>query len=203
VCAYDRLGEGTSSKPRTTQTLADSAMVLHEVLSTLRAAPHGVVLVGHSLGGLVAAKYASQYRRSGQVRALVLLDATPPGVVQKIKRLIPGSATGIAAAVRAEITGLASGDNPERLTFSGAPLPSIGRVPLTVVQHGRPVYAVVPRYGARIQAIWSEGQRQWLALSTRSRMVVARTSGHYIYLDQPGLTLSLIRQALSAASRPR
>lgn len=199
VCSYDRLGEGTSSKPRTKQTLGDSAAILHALLSKLHAGAHGVVLVGHSLGGLIAAKYASRYRRSHQVRAVVLLDATPPSIVARIKRLIPAGTTGIAGEVRAEIVGLATGHNPERLVFSGAPLPPIGNVPLTVVQHGERIFAAVPTYGRRIQRIWSQGQRDWLALSHRSRMVIARHSGHYIYLDQPKLTLRLIRRALGQA----
>jgi pimeloyl-ACP methyl ester carboxylesterase len=199
VCSYDRLGEGTSSKPRTEQTLGDSAAILHTVLRKLRVGSHGVVLVGHSLGGLVAAGYASRYRRSDQVRALVLLDATPPSAVAGIERLIPASATGVAGEVRSEIVGLATGHNPERLVFGGAPLPPIPNVPLTVVQHGKPIFAGVPTYGRGIQRIWSAGQRQWLRLSPRSRMVIARNSGHYIYLDQPRLTLTLIRRALAQA----
>ena len=199
VCSYDRLGEGTSSKPRNEQTLGDSAAILHAVLSKLHADSHGVVLVGHSLGGLIAARYAATYRRSHQVRGVVLLDATPPSIVARIKRLIPRGATGVAGAVRAEILGLATGHNPERLVFSGAPLPPIGKVPLIVVQHGKPIFAGVPTYGRRIQRIWSAGQHQWLALSRRSRMVIARQSGHYIYLDQPTLTLRLIRRALAEA----
>lgn len=199
VCSYDRLGEGTSAKPRTVQTLTDSAAILHRLLARLGVGDHGVVLVGHSLGGLVAARYASLYRREHTVRAVVLLDATPPSVVSAIRRLIPASAAGMAAEVRSEIVDLASGHNPERLRFSGAPLPSIGAIPLTVVQHGKPIFAAVPTYGHRIQAIWSAGQRDWLKLSSDSRMVVARHSGHYIYLDQPGLTVRLLRRALAAA----
>ena len=52
----------------------------------------------------------------------------------------------------------------------------------------------------RLEAIWAAGQRMWLRLSTRSRMVIARSSGHSIYLNQPSLTLRLIRQAISEAS---
>ncbi|HLI61158.1 MAG TPA: alpha/beta fold hydrolase [Solirubrobacteraceae bacterium] len=196
VCSYDRLGEGTSSKPRTVQTLSDSARILHLLIARLHIASHGVVLVGHSLGGLIAARYASQYRRTHQVKAVVLLDATPPSIVKAIERLIRAGATGIAGEVRAEIVGLATGHNPERLVFTGAPLPSIGNLPLTVVQHGKPIFAAVPKYGRGIQRIWAAGQRQWLRLAPRSRMVIARHSGHYIYLDQPGLTLRLIREAL-------
>lgn len=200
VCSYDRLGEGKSSKPRTKQTLADSAAILHKLLAKLGVS-HGVLLVGHSLGGLVAAEYASQYRTTHEVKGVVLLDATPPSIVKKIEHLIPAAAAGIAAGVRSEIIGLASGQNPERLVFSGAPIGSVGKVPLTVVQHGLPIFASVPKYGRGIQQIWSSGQRDWLRLSPRSRMVVAHKSGHYIYTDQPALTLRLIDETVAAMLR--
>lgn len=195
VCSYDRIGEGTSPRPRSDQTLADSATILHKLLAKLHVASHGVVLVGHSLGGLIGARYASLYH--SQVKALVLLDASPPSVEARIKQLIPSGATGLAGEVRREITGLASGHNAERLVFTDKPLPSIGSIPLTVVQHGVKIYAAVPKYGKALQKIWSDGQQQWLAVSSHSRMVIAKKSGHYIYLNQPNLTLSLIKQALS------
>jgi pimeloyl-ACP methyl ester carboxylesterase len=195
VCSYDRLGEGTSSRPRTDQTIIDSAAILHGLLAKLHVASRGVVLVGHSLGGLIAARYASLYH--SQVKAVVLLDASPPSVEAGIKHLIPAGTRGLAGVVREEVTGLASGHNAERLVFTDKPLPSIGSIPITVAQHGEQIYATVPKYGEAIQKIWSEGQQKWLALSSDSRMVVAKKSGHYIYLDQPELTFNLIKQALT------
>jgi pimeloyl-ACP methyl ester carboxylesterase len=199
VCSYDRLGEGTSSTPRTKQTLADSAAVLHQLLAELDVGSGGVVLVGHSLGGLVAAAYASQYRRSHQVKALVLLDATPPTLTGRVLRLIPPTARGSAGQFRSWVAGFQSGENPERLVLTSAPLPAFGPVPVTVVQHGRPIFAAVTGYGRQLEEIWSEGQRAWARLSPRGRLVTARNSGHAIYLDQPSLTLRLIRQALADA----
>lgn len=199
VCSYDRPGEGTSSKARGGQTLADSAAVLHELLAKLDAASPGVVLVGHSLGGLIAAKYASQYRRTHQVKALVLLDATPVPLTDRVLRLIPPGAQGPAGRFRTWVAGFASGENRERLLLTSTPLRPIGNVPLTVVRHGRPIFTDVTGYGRALEGIWSQGQRAWLRLSPLSRMVIAGKSGHAIYLDQPFLALRLIRQALSEA----
>jgi pimeloyl-ACP methyl ester carboxylesterase len=194
VCAYDRLGEGASDSPKHAQSLHDSAQVLHGVLRQLGI--HGrndVVLVGHSLGGLVAAAYTHQYRND--VHALVLLDATPPSVVQGVLDLIPADATGIAAEVRGEMSALVSGDNPERLVYDGDPIGSLRHVPLTAVEHGLPIFSAVPTYGADLQRLWSAGQREWLAGACGGRLVTARQSGHYIYLDQPQLTIRLIKRA--------
>jgi pimeloyl-ACP methyl ester carboxylesterase len=199
VCSYDRPGEGSSPEPKRKQTLADSARLLHELLSALHLAPHGIVLVGHSLGGDVAARYASQYRRTHQVKAVVLLDATPVGFAHALQRVIPRGAPDFAGEVRSGNLAIASGVNPERLLLAGIPMTPIGGVPLTVVRHGRPIFRAVPKYGQRMEGIWVKGQRKWLRLSTRSRMVVAKTSGHPIYLDQPSLTLRLVRQAISEA----
>jgi pimeloyl-ACP methyl ester carboxylesterase len=199
VCSYDRPGEGTSSKPRSTQTLADSAAVLHELLTRLDVASRGIVLVGHSLGGLIAAKYASQYRGTHQVKALVLLDATPALLTEQVLRLIPPGAQGPAGLFRTWVAGFASGQNRERMLLSSTPVPPIGNVPLTVVRHGRPIFTDVTGYGRALEGIWSEGQRAWLNLSPLSRMVIAGRSAHAIYLDQPSLTLRVIRHALSQA----
>lgn len=199
VCSYDRPGEGSSPEPKAKQTLADSARLLHDLLPTLRVGSHGIILVGHSLGGTIAAEYASQYRRTHQVKALVLLDATPIGFAGEVQNLISPRATGTSGEMRTVNGAIASGSNPERLLLGAAPMPPIGNVPLTVVRHGRPIFDGVGRYAKRLETIWAEGQRMWLRLSTRSAMVVARTSGHAIYLDEPSLTLRLIRQAISRA----
>ncbi len=200
VCSYDRPGEGSSPGPKTTQTLADSARLLHDLLSGLHLAPRGIILVGHSLGGAIAAQYASQYRRSRQVKALVLLDATPVGFASDVQKLIPAGAKGVVGEMRRVNVAIAVGNNPERLVLSAAPLAPIGNVPLIVVRHGRPIFAAVPKYGPRLESIWQAGQHTWARLSTSSRIVVARRSGHAIYLDQPSLTLRLIRQAIAQAS---
>jgi pimeloyl-ACP methyl ester carboxylesterase len=199
VCSYDRPGEGSSPKPRSKQTLADSARLLHDLVSALHLAAHGIILVGHSLGGTVAAQYASQYRRGHQVKALVLLDATPVGFARELQKLIPPRAGGFAGEMRSGNRAIASGDNPERLVLTAAPIPPMGNVPLTVVRHGRPIFGAVPKYAHRLENLWAHDQRRWLRLSSRSRMVVAKRSGHSIYLDEPSLTVQLIRQAISTA----
>jgi pimeloyl-ACP methyl ester carboxylesterase len=201
VCSYDRPGQGSSPKPKSKQTLADSARLLHDLLTALHLASRKIILVGHSLGGTIAAEYASQYRRSHQVKAVVLLDATPVGFASDLQKVISPRARGFAGEMRRGNRAIASGDNPERLVLRAKPVPPIGNIPLTVVRHGRPIFDDVPRYARRLETVWAENQRRWLRLSTRSRMVIARSSGHSIYLAEPALTLRLIRQVISEASQ--
>ncbi|MBV9597617.1 MAG: alpha/beta fold hydrolase [Chloroflexi bacterium] len=200
VCSYDRPGEGSSPQPKAEQTLTDSARLLHDLLPALHLGSRGIVLVGHSLGGTIAAEYASQYRRTHQVKALVLLDATPVGFAGEVQKLIPPQATGAAGEMRTVNRAIASGSNPERLLLGVSRMSPIGNVPLTVVRHGLPIFSSVGGYAKRLETTWAEGQRRWLRLSSRGRMVVARRSGHTIYLDEPSLTLKLIGQAISAAT---
>lgn len=194
VCSYDRPGEGASPAPTTAQSLNDTATVLDGVLKAEHI--HGkVIVVGHSLGGLIAANFAHQY--PNRVAGVVLLDATAPSVPAAINALIPADATGAAAAVREEVGAFSTAStNPEKLVSDGKPLGSLGHIPLTVVQHGQPIYSqVLPEYGARLQSIWTTGQHQLAALSRDSTLVTAQSSGHYIYLDQPALTVHLIQDA--------
>jgi len=154
-------------------------------------------VVGHSLGGLIAAQFAHQY--PGRVAAVVLLDASAPSVGSAIESMIPASATGIPAQVRTEVGSLASATtNSEGLVYAGQPIGSLGAIPLTVVEHGQQIYRAVPRYGNQLQVIWAKGQQQWAGLSSNSKLVTATSSGHYIYLDQQALSVQLIEHATAA-----
>ncbi len=196
VCSYDRPGEGASAKPTQSQTLSDSATLLDGVLDAEKVTGK-VVVVGHSLGGLIAAQFAHQY--SARVAALVLLDATAPSVGGAIDSLIPASATGILAGVREEVDALSSATtNPEKLVYTGAPIGSLGSIPLTVVQHGQQIYAPLPKYATQIQDIWTRGQQQLAHLSSNSKLITAHTSGHYIFLDQQALAVQVIEHATTA-----
>lgn len=75
VCAYDRAGLGWSDpspKPRTTKVIAEE---LHTLLHNAGVAGP-FVLVGHSLGGMDARMFASQY--ASEVVGMVLVDSSHP-----------------------------------------------------------------------------------------------------------------------------
>jgi pimeloyl-ACP methyl ester carboxylesterase len=80
VCSYDRAGLGWSDpspKPRTTKVIAEE---LHTLLHNSETTGAGIkgpyVLVGHSLGGMDARMFASQYR--SEVVGMVLVDSSHP-----------------------------------------------------------------------------------------------------------------------------
>ncbi|WP_447038871.1 alpha/beta fold hydrolase [Streptomyces sp. DSM 118878] len=196
VCSYDRLGEGVSDKPAGVQHQADIAKVLTAVLD--RVAGDGpAVLAGHSLGGLIAARYAPDHQ--DRVKGLVLLDATVPELNAGFSKVIPKSATGPGAELRAQALAANSGENPERLVIEDAKVASAGDIPVEIIKH-ESQYAEVPEYGPALEEMWSKGQKQWLGLSSRSKLTTAAKSGHYIYVDRPDLAVAAVRRVIAQTS---
>ncbi|MCR3740304.1 Pimeloyl-ACP methyl ester carboxylesterase [Actinomadura glauciflava] len=197
VCSYDRLGAGKSDPPDGPQDFSSSGKVLTGVLDRI-AGDGPVVLAGHSLGGLIAARYAPDHR--DRVKGLVLMDATPPTMIEDITEAIPESAKGPAGQVRAQNLAIFQGQNPEKLVITDGKVGSAGSIPVEVIKHGKPYLAAIPTYGPRLEQAWSAGQRAWLALSSRSTLTTAPRSGHYIYLEQPEVAVKAIQRVTSQAA---
>ncbi|MGV9537430.1 alpha/beta fold hydrolase [Streptosporangium sandarakinum] len=200
VCSYDRLGSGASDQPEGPQDLAGTGEILTGVIGRV-AGDRPAVLAGHSLGGLIAARYAPDHQ--DRVKGLVLMDATPSTMLDDIKKAIPESATGPAAELRAQNLAVFQGQNPEKLVIPDGKVRSAGDIPVEVIRHGQPYLAAVPKYGPRLEKAWAEGQRKWLALSSAAKLSTAKDSGHYIYVDQPDLAVQAIERVTEQAARRR
>ncbi|MFS8200369.1 alpha/beta fold hydrolase [Streptomyces sp. CWNU-52B] len=196
VCSYDRLGEGESDQPNGTQTMNDSARILTGVLDRITG-DRPVVLAGHSMGGLIAARYAPDHL--DKVKGLVLLDATIPSLTAGISKAIPESATGDAVAIRDGAIAANEGQNAEKFIIADEKVRSAGRIPVQIIKH-ESQYAEVPVYGPALEQMWSKGQHEWLALSCRSSLSTAAGSGHYIYVDRPDLAVKAIQRVTAQAT---
>jgi pimeloyl-ACP methyl ester carboxylesterase len=73
VCSYDRAGLAWSDLGPTPRTMRQDAYELRTLLANAGLKPP-YVLVGHSIGGLIARVYAAQYPR--EVAGVVLVDST-------------------------------------------------------------------------------------------------------------------------------
>ncbi len=197
VCSYDRLGAGASDQPAGPQDFAGTGKILTGVLDQI-AGDRPVVLAGHSLGGLIAARYTPQHR--DRVKGLVLMDATPSTMIADISKAIPESAKGQAAQLRAQNLAVFQGQNPEKLAISDGRVDSAGNIPVEVIQHGQPYLAAIPTYGSRLERAWAAGQRKWLALSSGAKLSTAAKSGHYIYVDQPDVAVQAVQRVTAQAN---
>ena len=92
IVAFDLPGFGSSDKPDVAYTLTYFTSVLARVVDHF--APSGsFALVGHSLGGLIAANYAVRFRE--RVRALALID--PAGFLRTPKIVLRVAGSGPVA----------------------------------------------------------------------------------------------------------
>ena len=198
VCAYDRLGAGESDKPDGPQSFEDSGKVLTAVIDKV-AGGEPVVLAGHSLGGLIAGRYAPDNK--DRVAGLVLMDATSPTQLADLAAVVPDDATGPGADLKAQTVAILGGENPERLVTADGDVESAGDIPVEVISHGVQYLAEgVPEYGTGMEKAWADGQRAWLALSSTAKLSIAAKSGHYIYRDEPGVAVSAIQDVVTKAA---
>ncbi|HWO61009.1 MAG TPA: hypothetical protein VNO31_13365 [Umezawaea sp.] len=129
----------------------------------------------------------------------MLLDATSPTMVADVERVIPETATGMAAEVRAQTLAVFRGENPEQLVINDGRVRSAGDIPVEVVQHGQRYLEGIPEVGPALEQAWSDGQRAWLGVSCRSTPSTAGESGHYVHVDQPDLAARAVRRVVSRA----
>lgn len=81
--AYDRAGIGKSGKGPLPQTIAQNVLELHELLKAVKPKAR-IILVGQSMGGIIARLYAQKYGR--EVAGMVLVDpAHESGVYGSMK----------------------------------------------------------------------------------------------------------------------
>ncbi|RSM57824.1 alpha/beta hydrolase [Amycolatopsis sp. WAC 01376] len=198
VCSYDRLGAGASDQPDGPQSFESTGKILTGVIDRV-AGGKPVVLAGHSLGGLIAGRYAPDHQ--DRVKGLVLMDATSPTQTADLRQHIPQSATGMAAELRDQTLAVIAGQGPEKLVVPDGEVRPAGTIPVEVIQHGKPYLTAVPEYGAALEQAWSEGQRKWLALSSRGNLSTAANSEHYIYVDQPDLAVRAIQRVTDEAAK--
>ncbi len=188
VFAYNRFGVGGSGKPPEPQTGEAVVAGLRELLAVAHV-PSPCVLVGHSLGGLLANLFARLH--PAEVAGVVLVEATSPmdislvedygsathRFLQRAVDLLPGPGEQSAVAHMA--------DTAKSITEAGG----FPAVPLAVVSGGKHS-PMMPR---AFRNVWAYRQSQLVALSPQGRHIVARRSGHFPQVTEPELVVDAIR----------
>lgn len=200
VCSYDRAGLGGSDPSPTPRTAVALTEDLHALLANAKVAgPY--VLVGHSLGGILARLYASYY--PAEVAGMVLVDSAHEDEPDRGLALIPPDT----------LKAMLKGAKPEDLVIR-SPDESIdhcslrglmdalnwhGDIPLVVLTQGlpyRPEDYANPSLAPKYYQLHLEMQRDLVRRSPRGRQVMAERSGHFIHQDQPGLVVDAIRRVI-------
>jgi pimeloyl-ACP methyl ester carboxylesterase len=228
VCSYDRAGMGYSDpspRPRTSRVFVDE---LHGLLQNA-GIPAPYILVGHSMGGFDVRLYASLYRSEvagivlvdsshpeQQKRfppALNDMDATwlreqefftvtmPFG----LPRLLGFCGDDAERAVECNFHS-AREDAEELRAISesaaqAANAGSLGDIPLVVLSHDPdlPQPELPEDLFKPMNVVWTQMQQELAHLSTRSKRVVAKNSGHYIQLDRPDLVIEAVHDVVDQA----
>jgi pimeloyl-ACP methyl ester carboxylesterase len=229
VCSYDRAGYGYSDArpgPRDADRIADE---LHSLL--LQARIDGpIVLMGHSLGGLLIRDYATRYPKD--IVGLIFVDAVTPqwglGKIEAPPRWITG--LGIRMACSTDSTALVGScmwprpDSAPRwkMAMGGLCHPSLcavvpesesfirsGEETLPTARYGSLPVLIFSHDPDKVmdptswENVWSQMQEDLKKLSTRSRRIVVRHSWHMIQLDRADLIekeVSLFIQQIRGAA---
>jgi pimeloyl-ACP methyl ester carboxylesterase len=217
VCSYDRAGMGwseRSARPRTVVNINDE---FHKLIAAA-GIERPFVLVGHSFGGLAALHYARMHPE--EVAGLVLLDATHPNqfhVFEEVGIKLPdphavvtrtppaAAAYGLPAHLQRLAVHLAAAgqvrklmidemealpDNAETVRRDGYP-----RLPARVLIHGNREWDRLYPDG-RMEDAWASMHGRLATALGAPPPIVARSSGHQIALDEPGVVVAAIRDLI-------
>jgi len=209
VLVYDRAGYGQSEagpRPRTcVQEVAELVQVLEQVGGSSR-----VVLLGHSLGGVNALVFASNY--PDRTAGVVVLDPPPVDFVmgreftvlrekanqftQQFKDLAATQRkrgddrqAAFFEAVASEHEALFEGSTRRELDG----IKTLGSIPLTVLSSEKPN----PQMGESaedFQRFWIRSNERLSRLSRRGKFILATNASHHIHLDAPETVIRAVRK---------
>jgi pimeloyl-ACP methyl ester carboxylesterase len=194
VCSFDRAGVGRSDPSPRPQTANEIVADIDALLRAAGEAPP-YVLVGHSVGGIYARRFAARFPAS--VSGLVLIDSAHEEQIWRLAAIAPAlvdAEYGDAwkdPGTRKDMGFLGDG---ERLNWETT-------VPLIVLEQGRMLTeraelgltaGVIPQ----VTAVWHSLQQDLASRSPTGELRTAQRSGHFIQTDEPGLVVQAVRDVL-------
>ncbi|PRH80324.1 hypothetical protein C6N75_04835 [Streptomyces solincola] len=212
VCEYDRpgtvrYGESPSLTKRSTpvggmRSLSGMADDLGRVLAAA-GVPGPYVLTGHSFGGMIVRLYAQRHPEN--VAGLVFVDAFNVNIASLMGDYWPA----YTKLLNAPGTTLDDDKDFEKVDVDGAinaveRAPSLPRVPAAVLSKSEP-FAVAPTAPEavlkRLEASWPKVQGALVDLEPQTPHTIATGSDHYIQINDPDLTTSMIKLVYGRAAQ--
>jgi pimeloyl-ACP methyl ester carboxylesterase len=207
VCTYDRPGTVRYSNPpeltkRSSpvgmpRTLPSMVSDLDALLKTARI-PGPYVLAGHSYGGMIIRLFAQTHPSS--TAGLVFVDAFGPNIATLFGAQWPA----YAETLNKPGTALDSQPGWETVDANEAirairDATALPKVPAVVISKTAP-FAVSPTVPAALtttlEHAWPQVQQALVALEPQTPHVFATGSDHYVQINDPDLTSSMIRLVL-------
>jgi pimeloyl-ACP methyl ester carboxylesterase len=207
TCSYDRAALAFSQQAKKRATAREKVDDLHRLLDVADVdGPY--VLVGHSLGGMLARLYASEHR--DDVAGVVLVDSSSPEQGERELAALPPRRAGESQALSQLRSDLADTNfpNPEGVHWGKSAAQvrgsSLEGLPLIVITAGLQEGPSIP-FEDRLARVWASLQSDLAALSTNAIHVVATNSGHFVQAlaGQPEIVLAAIREVVAAARDER
>ena len=200
VFSYDRAGLGRSTPAPTPRTCHEMVQELRAVLEAI--GQNGpVVVVGHSMGGLLVRSFAARY--PSDVVGMVLVDASHEDRYERFHEVLSEE---LRERMRRYLADPTRNSEQWDVMACQAQVREYSRAysfPLRVLARGVPDQPSDIWPSGALQKIEVELQRQTTGLSTNSRFVVAEQSGHFIQRDQPELVVDAIREIVEMARTER
>ena len=211
TCRYDRANRGHSDPAPIPCSARDFVADLHTLIVTA-ALPRPVVLVGHSLGGLIVRLYAHEYPRD--VAGLVLVDPMHEDQFERIGPLLPSPFPGEPETLT-QFRRFWTTDwrdpakNSEGVDFLASQaqahtIGSLGDIPMLVLTTGTFLREAPPGdpNAARMHLLWQDMHRELMQQSSNAQQILVETSGHFIQREQPGVVVAAIRQRVQLLRQP-
>lgn len=177
VLIYNRAGYGKSKSQTNTPVTAKSvANQLHALITALNI-QQPIVLVAHSIGGVYALYYVKHYPVAG----LVMIDADgaqEPKINNPFQSKIPPTPNSMDAKEMAGFN-VSMDEANSTSTFPNIPL-----LVISATNHGS---------DPDIENKWQALQSDIVKLSPQGKQIIAKGSGHFVYVDQPGVVVEAMR----------
>lgn len=184
---YNRPGYGSSSFVNAPQTVREVAEQLNQnLLATGQKPPY--ILVGHSAGGLYINMYARLYPE--KVAGVVFIDSSHPDQFEyfrKEQRMMYNMLlTSTSKGKRRYESSIVQSTH---LDFKNAP--AFPDVPVTVLTAGKKSSFLE---NDKMRKKWIDFQSDLAALSSNSKHIIVKGSGHFIHRNKPELVIREIKK---------
>jgi pimeloyl-ACP methyl ester carboxylesterase len=207
VCRYDRAGLAHSDYGPTPRDAGLISADLHTLLAEAGESPP-YILVGHSFGGLLIRRYASDYPE--EVAGLVFVDSLHEGWWEEALALLPEPRADESPRLASFRAYLTDGWREPSASFEMMDIPAVveqvretggfGDIPITVLTATR--FDVLnpglpPDLETSLAELFHEQQGQLAELSTAGTQIFIPDSGHNIPRENPEAVIDAIREMIA------